>query len=231
MPGKEWLSRTEALLGEAAIEKLSKAKIIIFGVGGVGGYTFEALVRSGVENIAVVDSDTVSLSNLNRQIIATKSTVGKLKVDVARERALDINPEAKITVFPIFYSEETEGQIDLGSYDYVIDAIDSVSSKVRLIENATNAGTKIISSMGAGNKLSPVGFKVADIYKTQVCPLARAIRVQLKKKGIKKLKCVYSEEAPAIKTEGRRVPASIATVPSAAGLVIASEVISDIINS
>ncbi len=228
MPKKEWLSRTEALIGEEALDKLSRAKVIIFGVGGVGGYAFEALVRSGVENIAIVDSDTVSESNLNRQIIATRSNIGRLKVEVARERALDINPEAKITVYPIFYSEETENEINLSDYDYVIDAIDSVSSKLRLIENAVKRDTSIISSMGAGNKLNPAGFKVADIYKTQVCPLARAIRTELKKRGIKKLKCVYSEEAPATLTHGRRTPASIATVPSAAGLIIASEVIRDI---
>ena len=228
MPKKEWLSRTEALLGEEAMEKLSEAKIIIFGVGGVGGYVLEALVRSGVQNISLVDSDTVSESNLNRQIIATKSTLGRLKVEAARERALDINPEAKVTVFPIFYSEESEGQIDLSRYDYVIDAIDSVTSKVRLIENATKSGVKIISSMGAGNKLSPMSFEVADIYKTSVCPLARAVRGELKKRGIRKLKCVYSKESPVIIKEGGRAPMSIATVPSAAGLLIASEVIRDI---
>lgn len=228
MPNKEWLSRTEALLGEAAMDKLSKARVIIFGVGGVGGYAFEALARSGVENIAIVDSDTVSESNLNRQIIATRANIGRPKVEVARERALDINPEAKITLYQIFYSEETESEINLADYDYVIDAIDSVSSKIRLIENAVKCGAPIISSMGAGNKLDPTGFKVSDIYKTSVCPLARAIRTELKKRGIKKLKCVYSEEPPALLTQGRRVPASIATVPSAAGLVIAAEVIRDI---
>lgn len=230
MPNKEWLSRTEALLGENAVEKLENARIIIFGVGGVGGYAFEALVRSGIKNIAVVDSDTVSESNLNRQIIATRSTLGKLKVEAARERALDINPDAKITVYPLFYSEETENEISLGDYDYIIDAIDSVASKLRLIENAAKHGTMIISSMGAGNKLNPMGFKVADIYKTSVCPLARAIRTELKKRGIKKLKCIYSEEAPARVQQGRRAPASIATVPSAAGLAIAAEVIRDIIS-
>ena len=228
MPKKEWLSRTEALIGEEALDKLARARVIIFGVGGVGGYTFEALVRSGVENIAIVDSDVVSESNLNRQIIATRSNIGKLKVEVARERALDINPEAKITVFPIFYSEETENEINLSDYDYVVDAIDSVSSKLRLIENAVKCNTPIISSMGAGNKLNPSGFKVSDVYKTAVCPLARAIRTELKKRGIKKLKCVYSEEAPATLTQGRRTPASIATVPSSVGLIIAAEVIRDI---
>lgn len=228
MQSKEWLSRTEALIGGEALDKLAQAKVIIFGVGGVGGYAFEALVRSGVGSIAIVDSDTVSESNLNRQIIATRSNVGRLKVEAARERALDINPEVKISVYPIFYSEETEKEINLADYDYVIDAIDSVSSKLRLIENAVSSDTPIISSMGAGNKLDPGGFKVADIYKTAVCPLARAIRAELKKRGIKKLKCVYSEETPAKVTEGRRAPASIATVPSAAGLIIAAEVIRDI---
>lgn len=228
----EWLSRTEMMLGEEAIKRLFEAKIIIFGVGGVGGYAFEALVRSGVKKITVVDSDTVSLSNINRQIIATAKTVGRLKVEVARERALDINPEAEITALPIFYSEENEGEIDLAEYDYIIDAIDSVKSKIRLIENAYNLGVQIISSMGAGNKLDPTAFKVADINKTSVCPLAKVVRTELRRRGIKKLKCVYSEEPP-FKTLGeegkKRIPASIATTPSAAGLIIASEVIKDII--
>ena len=230
MQGAEWLSRTASLIGGEAVEKLEKAKIIIFGVGGVGGYAFEALVRSGVGSIAIVDSDTVSESNLNRQIIATRSSLGRLKVEAARQRALDINPDVKITVFPIFYSDKTEEEIDLGEYDYVIDAIDSVSSKVRLIENAKKKGVRIISSMGAGNKLNPMGFKTSDIYKTSVCPLARAVRTELKKRGISSLKCVYSEEAPVVGRPGERIPASVATVPSAAGLLIASEVIHDIIS-
>ena len=230
---KEALSRTELLLGEEALNKLSSAKIIIFGVGGVGGYAFEALVRSGIEDVTVVDSDTVSVSNLNRQILATQNNLGRLKVDVAKDRALDINPDAKVTTVPIFYSQETENEIDLTKYDYVVDAIDSVTSKIRLIENAYNAKTPIISSMGAGNKLDPCAFKIADINKTAVCPLARAVRAELKKRGVKKLKCVYSEELPvrAPQSDGekpRRVPASIATVPSVAGLIIASEVIKDI---
>lgn len=232
----EALSRTEMLLGCESMKKLSDAKVIIFGVGGVGGHAFEALVRSGIENITVVDSDTVSVSNLNRQIIATVKNLGRLKVEVAKERALDINPDAKITALPIFYSEKNENEIDLAKYDYIIDAIDSVSSKIRLIENATIAKTPIISSMGAANKLNPSAFKVSDIYKTSVCPLARALRSELKKREIKKLKCVYSEELP-IKREIERTenvkitrptPASIATVPSVAGLILASEVIKDL---
>jgi len=161
---------------------------------------------------------------------ATRSSLGRLKVEAAKERALDINPNAKITAYPLFYSEQTECEINLADYDYIIDAIDSVSSKLRLIENAAKCDTPIISSMGAGNKLNPMGFKIADIYKTSVCPLARTMRAELKKRGIKKLKCIYSEETPANTTKGQRTPASIATVPSAAGLAIAAEVISDIIN-
>ena len=233
---KEFLSRTELLLGEDGVKRLSEASVIIFGVGGVGGYALEALVRSGVEKIALVDADTVSLSNINRQIIATRDTVGRPKVEVARERALSINPDAKIRTFPIFYEEKTENEIDLSEYDYVIDAIDTVTSKLRLIENAKSAGVSIISSMGAGNKLDPTAFKVADVYKTSVCPLARVIRTELKRRGIKKLKCVYSEE-PAIKAvaqndenipKNRHTPASLATIPSVVGLIIANEVIKDI---
>ena len=235
---KEALSRTELLLGNDAMKRLGDARVIIFGIGGVGGYTLEALVRSGVGSITAVDSDTVSVSNINRQIIATKKTVGRLKVDVAKERALEINPDINFTALPIFYSEETENEINLADYDYVVDAIDSVTSKIRLIVNAKNAGVPIISSMGAGNKLDPTAFKVADIYKTSVCPLARVMRTELKKRGIKKLKCVYSEETP-IKAvaddgsapKGRHAPGSIATIPSVVGLIIASEIIKDFANN
>lgn len=234
---KEALSRTELLIGEEALARLGSAHVIIFGVGGVGGYALEALVRSGVGKITAVDSDTVSVSNINRQILATTKTVGRLKVDVAKERATEINPDVEFTVLPMFYSEENEDEIDLTKYDYVIDAIDSVRSKIRLIENAKAANTPIISSMGAGNKLDPTAFKVADIYKTSVCPLARVVRTELKKRKIKNLKCVYSEEPPVkVQTNGegtgenRRIPASIATTPSAAGLVIAAEVINDLVN-
>ena len=227
-------SRTALMLGDDAMEKLKGSRIIIFGVGGVGSYAFEALIRSGVYNITIVDSDTVSESNINRQLIAMHSTVGQLKVDVALKRGLDINPEAKITPLALFYSDETKGEIDLKDYDYVIDAIDTVSSKILLIESAARAGVKIISSMGAGNKIDPTRFEVADIYKTSVCPLARVVRQRLKALGIKKLKCVYSKETPfraRVDEEGksRHAPASSATAPSAAGLIIASEVIRDII--
>ena len=180
---KEALSRTELLLGNDAIKRLGDARVIIFGIGGVGGYTLEALVRSGVGSITAVDSDTVSISNINRQIIATEKTVGRLKVEVAKERALEINPDIDFTALPIFYSEETENEINLAEYDYVVDAIDSVTSKIRLIVNAKNAGVPIISSMGAGNKLDPTNFKVADISKTTGDPLARAVRVELRKIG------------------------------------------------
>lgn len=218
------------------MERLHGTRVIIFGVGGVGGHAFEALVRSGVGSITVVDPDTVSLTNINRQLLATHSTVGTLKVEAAKARALDINPNIKITALPLFYCEETASEIDLSDYDYIIDAIDTVSAKLHLIESAKKVGTPIISSMGAGGKLDPTKFKVADIYKTSVCPLARVMRTELKRRGIKKLKVVYSEEQPikAIVREGeelpsgRNVPASIATVPSVAGLIIASEVISDL---
>lgn len=232
---KETLSRTELLLGADAMDRLGRSRVIIFGIGGVGGYALEALVRSGIGSITAVDMDTVSLSNINRQIIATKRTVGRLKVEVARERALDINPDIDFTALPVFYTEETANEINLSDYDYVIDAIDTVKSKIALVVNATEAGVPIISSMGAGNKLDPTAFKVADIYKTSVCPLARVMRAELKKRGIKRLKCVYSEELPyhaVIKEENaqktRHSPGSIATVPAVAGLIIASEVISDL---
>ena len=231
----EALSRTQLLLGEDSIHKLSKARVIIFGVGGVGGYAFEALIRSGVENLTVVDPDTVSVSNLNRQILATASTIGSLKVEVAKARALDINPSASVIPLPIFYSAENADQIDLSEYDYIIDAIDTVSSKLLLIEKANAASVPIISSMGAGGKLDPTAFRVSDIYKTSVCPLARVMRTELKKRGIKKLKVVYSEEMPTkavVSDENtpktRHAPGSIATVPSTVGLIIASEVIKDL---
>lgn len=216
------------------MQKLGRARVIIFGIGGVGGYALEALVRSGVGSVTAVDSDTVSVSNLNRQIVATAKTVGKLKVEAARERALDINPDIDFRSLPLFYSEETAEKIDLARYDYVIDAIDTVSAKLHLIKSATEKSIPIISSMGAGNKLDPTAFKVADIYKTSVCPLARVMRTELKKMGVKKLKCVYSEELPqkavADGEHGRHAPASIATIPSVVGLIIANEVIRDLVN-
>ena len=231
----EIFARTELMLGSANMKRLKELKVIIFGVGGVGGYALEGLIRSGVYNVALVDADTVSESNLNRQIIATKETVGRAKVDAARERALSINPDAKIEVFNLFYSEETESRIDLGNYDYIIDAIDTVSSKILLIKNAYEKNIKIISSMGAGNKLDPTGFEVSDIYKTSVCPLARAVRQRLKTLGIKALKVVYSKEAPLKKVVDdskitRHAPASIAFIPSVVGLIISGEVIKDTVD-
>ena len=218
-------SRTEALLGEEAMEKLKKARVAVFGIGGVGGHVVEALVRSGVGAVDIVDSDKVCLSNLNRQIIATESSIGKYKVDVMKERILDINPEAVVNVHKCFYLPETKDEFDFSQYSYVVDAIDTVTAKIQLVMEAEEAGVPIISSMGAGNKLDPTAFQVADIYKTSVCPLAKVMRRELKKRGIKKLKVVYSREQPVVKNA---VPASVAFVPSVVGLIIAGEVIKDL---
>lgn len=218
-------SRTEALLGERAMEKLKKARVAVFGIGGVGGHVVEALVRSGVGAVDIVDSDKVCLSNLNRQIIATESSIGKYKVDVMKERILDINPEAVVNVHKCFYLPETKDEFDFFQYSYVVDAVDTVTAKIQLVMEAEEAGVPIISSMGAGNKLDPTAFQVADIYKTSVCPLAKVMRRELKKRGIKKLKVVYSKEQPVAKNA---VPASVAFVPSVAGLIIAGEVIKDL---
>ena len=243
-------SRTELLLGKEAMEKLAASRVAVFGIGGVGGYTVEALARSGVGAIDIIDDDKVCLTNINRQIFATRKTVGKYKVDVAEERILDINPDAKVTKHRTFYSPETAGQFDFSQYDYIVDAIDTVTGKIELVINANAAGTPIISSMGAGNKLDPTKFEVADIYKTSVCPLAKVMRHELKKRRVKKLKVVYSKELPitpiedmAISckahcicppgtarkcTQRRQVPGSTAFVPSVVGLIIAGEVIKDI---
>ena len=218
-------SRTEALLGEWAMEKLKKARVAVFGIGGVGGHVVEALVRSGVGAVDIVDSDKVCLSNLNRQIIATESSIGKYKVDVMQERILDINPEAVVNVHKCFYLPETKEEFDFSQYSYVVDAVDTVTAKIQLVMEAAEACVPIISSMGAGNKLDPTAFQVADIYKTSVCPLAKVMRRELKKRGIKKLKVVYSREQPVVKNA---VPASVAFVPSVAGLIIAGEVIKDL---
>lgn len=218
-------SRTEALLGEQAMEKLKKARVAVFGIGGVGGHVVEALVRSGVGAVDIVDSDKVCLSNLNRQIIATESSIGKYKVDVMKERILDINPEAVVNVHKCFYLPETKDEFDFSQYSYVVDAVDTVTAKIQLVMEAAEACVPIISSMGAGNKLDPTAFQVADIYKTSVCPLAKVMRRELKKRGIKKLKVVYSKEQPVVKNA---VPASVAFVPSVAGLIIAGEVIKDL---
>ena len=218
-------SRTEALLGEQAMEKLKKARVAVFGIGGVGGHVVEALVRSGVGAVDIVDSDKVCLSNLNRQIIATESSIGKYKVDVMKEHILDINPEAVVNVHKCFYLPETKEEFDFSQYSYVVDAVDTVTAKIQLVMEAEEAGVPIISSMGAGNKLDPTAFQVADIYKTSVCPLAKVMRRELKKRGIKKLKVVYSREQPVVKNA---VPASVAFVPSVVGLIIAGEVIKDL---
>ena len=230
-------SRTELILGSEAMQKLKDAHVAVFGIGGVGGYTVEALVRSGIGAIDIIDNDTVCLSNLNRQIIATHKTLGMYKVDAAKERILDINPDIEVTAYKTFYLPETEDQFDFTKYDYIVDAIDTVSGKIALAVNAQKAGTPIISSMGAGNKINADKFEVADIYETSVCPLARVMRTELKKKGIKKLKVVYSKEKPITPLENvqtdasakrRQTPGSCAFVPSVAGLIIAGEIIKDI---
>ena len=233
----EQFLRTGMLLGEAALERLHNARVAVFGLGGVGGYTVEALARSGIGHLDLIDSDTVSLSNINRQILATRSTVGMPKTEAARMRVLDINPDCEVTVHNIFYTPDTAEQFDFSRYDYIVDAIDTVTGKLRLAEQAADAGTPIISCMGTGNKLDPTRFEVTDISKTSMCPLARIMRKELGKRGIKHLKVVYSkeealtpvgweEEAAAIGK--RQIPGSVAFVPGAAGLILAGEVIKDI---
>lgn len=243
-------SRIELLYGKDAMEKLAQARVAVFGVGGVGGYTVEALIRSGIGAIDLIDDDKVCLTNINRQIYATRKTVGKYKVDVAAERIAEINPDAVVRTYKTFYMPETSSQFDFTQYDYIVDAIDTVKGKIELVMNAAKAGTPIISSMGAGNKIDPSAFEVSDIFKTSVCPLARVMRAELKKRGIKKLKVVYSKEKPiapvddmAIScrtncicppgtarkcTQRRQVPGSTAFVPSVVGLIIAGEIINDL---
>ncbi len=227
-------SRTALLIGEAGVEKLKKSHVAVFGVGGVGGYVVEALARSGVGRLTLVDNDTVSVSNLNRQIIALHSTLGKLKTEVAAARVKDINPDIAVEVRNTFFLPENAGEFDFSAYDYVVDAIDTVSGKIALIEQAKLAGVPVISCMGAGNKLNGGAFEVADISKTSVCPLARVMRRELKKRGIAHVKVVYSKEEP-LQTgardveSGKPLPASIAFVPSVAGLLLAGEVIKDLI--
>ncbi len=243
-------SRTELLLGKEAMEKLAASRVAVFGIGGVGGYAAEALVRSGIGTIDLIDDDKVCLTNINRQIYATRKTVGKYKVDVAKERIEEINPDIKVNIFKTFYMPETSAEFDFEKYDYIIDAIDTVTGKIELAVNAQKAKTPLISSMGAGNKLNPEAFEVADIYETSVCPLARVMRCELRKRGIKKLKVVYSKEramtpnddmaisckencicppgAQRKCTNRRQVPGSTAFVPSVAGLIIAGEVIKDL---
>lgn len=231
---REQFSRTELLLGAEAMEKLARARVAVFGIGGVGGYVVEALVRSGIGAVDLIDSDRVCLSNLNRQIIATRSTIGMYKVDAMKERILDINPDCQVEVHRCFYLPQTRDGFDFSQYSYVVDAVDTVTAKLELAVQAKETGVPIISSMGAGNKLNPAELEVSDIYKTSVCPLAKVMRRELKTRGIKKLKVVYSREEP-IKvsaseeeTTRRSTPGSSAFVPSAAGLIIASEVIKDL---
>lgn len=243
-------SRTELLLGKAGMEKLAGARVAVFGIGGVGGYVCEALVRSGVGAFDLIDDDKVCLTNINRQIIATRKTVGKYKVDVMQERMQEINPDVKVQVHKCFFLPENAAEFPFSEYDYVVDAVDTVTAKLELIMKAKEAGVPIISSMGAGNKLDASQFKVADIYQTRVCPLAKVMRRELKKRGVEKLKVVYSEEMPtrpvedmAIScrtncicppgakhkcTERRDIPGSVAFVPSVVGLIIAGEVVKDL---
>jgi len=232
-------SRTRLLLGDAAMEKLKNARVAVFGLGGVGGYVVEALARSGIGALDLVDHDTISLTNINRQLLATHSTVGKSKAQAAADRVKDIDPAIRVTVHETFYLPETAGQFDFTQYDYIVDAIDTVTGKLMLIQQAQDCGTPIISSMGTGNKLDPTAFRVSDISETRGCPLARIMRKECKKRGIRKLKVVWSEEEPIPSKlegleeelpEGRRaLPGSVAFVPSVAGLIIAGEVIKDLV--
>ena len=225
----EELSRTEMLLGEEAVETLRSKRVIVFGVGGVGGYVCEALARTGVGQIDLVDNDTVSLSNINRQIIALHSTVGRSKVEVMKERIFDINPDIRVNAYNIFFVPENSKEINLSQYDYVVDAIDTVSAKIELAKRAEALGVPLIASMGTGNKLDPTKLRVSDIQKTEVCPLARTVRALCKKQGIRHLRVVWSPEEPVRTTltdeHGRHVPGSISFVPAAAGLLLAAEVI------
>ena len=226
----EQFSRTALVFGEEALEKLAACRVAVFGVGGVGGYAVEALARSGVGALDLVDSDTVALSNLNRQIIALHSTLGRYKVDVAAERVKDINPACAVTARRVFYLPETAGQFDFRQYDYVVDAIDTVAGKLALVENARACGTPIICAMGAGNKTDPARFEVADIHETTVCPLARVMRRECRRRGIERLKVVYSREEPLRAGDGgARVPGSTAFAPSVMGLIMAGEVVRDLI--
>ena len=244
-------SRTQLLVGREGMERLYHARVAVFGIGGVGGYTVEALARSGVGTLDLIDDDKVCLTNLNRQIIATRKTVGQYKVDVAEKRIHDINPDADVYTYKTFYAPQTAEQFDFTQYDYIVDAIDTVTGKLELIEQAQKAGTPIISSMGAGNKMDASAFEVADIYETSICPLARVMRRELKKRGIEKLKVVYSKEPPLTPlddmsiscrthcicppgtarkcTQRRQAPGSNAFVPAVVGLIIAGEVVKDLI--
>ena len=242
-------SRTQLVYGEEAMQRLAEARVAVFGIGGVGGYTVEALARSGIGQLDLIDDDKVCITNVNRQLLATLKTVGLYKVDVAKERIADINPKCRVNTFKTFYMPDTEGEFDFSQYDYIVDAIDTVKGKLALVENAQKAGTPIISSMGAGNKVNAAAFEVADIYETSVCPLARVMRYECRRRGIKKLKVVYSKEKPIRPMEDmsiscrrhcvcppgtrkctvrRDIPGSTAFVPSVAGLIIAGEVIKEL---
>ena len=243
-------SRTQLIYGEAAMKKFAESRVAVFGIGGVGGYVVEALARTGIGALDLIDDDKVCLTNINRQIIATRKTVGKYKVDVAKERVEEINPDCTVSTYKTFFLPETADEFDFTQYDYVVDAIDTVTGKLAILEKANKAGVPVISSMGAGNKVNPAAFEVADIYKTSVCPLAKVMRHECKKRGIKKLKVVYSKEVPrrpvedmAIScrqhcicppgtvrkcTERRDIPGSNAFVPSVVGLIIAGEIINDL---
>lgn len=218
-------SRTKNLIGAEAVEGLSNASVAIFGIGGVGGFVTEALARSGIGHFLLVDSDTVDITNINRQIVALDSTVGKSKVQVMKSRILDINPDADVEIRECFYLPDNADEFDFSKYDYIVDAVDTVTAKINIISKAKECGVPVISAMGAGNKLDPTAFKVADISKTKVCPLAKVMRYELKKRGIKDVKVVYSEEDPVLKLQ---IPASISFVPSVAGLIMAGEVIKDL---
>lgn len=242
-------SRTQLVFGEEAMQRLAGARVAVFGIGGVGGYTVEALARSGIGQLDLIDDDKVCITNINRQLLTTLKTVGLYKVDVAKERIADINPKCRVNTFKTFYMPDTEGEFDFSQYDYIVDAIDTVKGKLALVENAQKAGTPIISSMGAGNKVNAAAFEVADIYETSVCPLARVMRYECRRRGIKKLKVVYSKEKPIRPMEDmsiscrrhcvcppgtrkctvrRDIPGSTAFVPSVAGLIIAGEVIKEL---
>lgn len=222
----ERFDRTRTLIGQESLDKLNKKGVLIFGIGGVGGYVAEALARSGVGRFLLVDSDTVDITNLNRQIIALESTVGRSKVAVMKERILDINPDADVAVRECFYLPENAAEFDFSQYDYIVDAVDTVTAKINIITKAKEENVPVISAMGAGNKLDPTAFKVADISKTKVCPLAKVMRYELKKRGIKNVKVVYSEELPVLK---KQVPASISFVPAVAGMIMASEIVKNLI--
>lgn len=226
-------SRSQILLGEGSMKKLAKAKVAVFGIGGVGGYTTEALARTGIGSFVLIDDDKVCLTNINRQIIATKKTVGQYKVDIMRERILEINPDAQVEVRKCFYLPENAHEFNFREYSYVVDAVDTVTAKLQIIVQAEECDVPVISCMGAGNKLDPTKFQVADLYETTMCPLAKVMRRECRKRGISKLKVVYSSEKPIKPLEGsqmkeRSVPGSVAFVPSAAGLIAAAEVVKDL---